>query len=270
MGLRPFLKWAGGKRWLIDHSDFQTPEITGIYVEPFLGGGAVFFSLLPASARLSDANARLVETYVAIRDHWADVVTLLEAHHNSHSRDYYYSQRDLKYSNLVPRAAQFIYLNRACWNGLYRVNRQGAFNVPIGTKDWILSADDDFASISRALQAAEIVCCDFRDSIAVAKSGDFIFCDPPYTTAHNFNGFVKYNESIFSWDDQKDLQRNLLSADQRGASFLLTNADHPSLHDLYVPHWEPTQLYRHTVISGKPKGRTRTSEILVKNYGSPL
>ena len=268
LGLKPFLKWAGGKRWLASHHKFEVPKFHGTYYEPFLGGGAVFFDLLPSRARISDANPRLIETYVALRDAWADVAQLLDQHHSRHCHQYYYEVRKGQFGETITRAAQFIYLNRACWNGLYRVNKKGEFNVPIGSKNWIVSDSDDFEGVSRALQNAEIICCDFRDTIRMAGSQDFIFADPPYTTAHNFNGFVKYNENIFSWNDQISLRDELLSASKRDARFFLTNADHNSIDDLYSPHWNCERAARHSVISGQSYGRSSTSEIFVRNYGS--
>jgi DNA adenine methylase len=267
VSLKPFLKWAGGKRWLVDRDQFEVPDFCGRYFEPFLGGGAVFFALEPSDAFLADANGQLVEAYVVLRDHCDDLLDILKSHHTAHSKEYYYFQREQEYDDARQRAALFIYLNRACWNGLYRVNRLGKFNVPIGTKNWILSPSDNFYALSKALSNAEIVQLDFRETLAQAHEGDFIFVDPPYTTAHNFNGFVKYNQALFSWHDQEELQAALLDADSRGAKFMLTNADHSSLRNLYTTPWSYESVPRQSVISGAKKGRSKTSEILVRNYG---
>ena len=263
MSRKPFLKWAGGKRWLADRSDFAIPEYSGRYIEPFLGGGAIFFSHLPKCSVLSDANARLIETYAAIRDHCEDVVELLRSHHDLHCAEYYYYLRAQTIDTVIGRAAQFVYLNRACWNGLYRVNRKGEFNVPIGSKDWILSDDDDFLAISAALANSELVAADFESSIDRAQSGDLIFADPPYTVAHNFNGFVKYNEKIFSWNDQVRLSKALARAVSRGAAVVSTNADHPSVVDLYSSFAHLSHLARASVISGSRQGRRLTTELLI-------
>ena len=263
MAEKPFLKWAGGKRWLVGHESFVVPEFSGRYIEPFLGGGAVFFALAPTAAILSDANPRLIETYFAIRNDWRTVVQLLETHHTRHCGSYYYTQRSARPATPSARAAQFIYLNRACWNGLYRVNRKGEFNVPIGTKNWIVSDDDDFEAVSQALQSADIRCSDFSTTLNEAGRGDLVFVDPPYTVAHNFNGFVKYNETIFSWDDQLRLKERLLMAAKRGASIVMTNADHPSIRALYEDVATVDALNRRSVISGPAHGRRSTTELLI-------
>lgn len=260
---KPFLKWAGGKRWLINHPSFVLPPFDGTYIEPFLGSAAVFLSLRPKRALLSDSNDRLIETYQAIRDDWRTVVRLLGKHHARHSKSYYYEQRSRRPTSINSRAALFIYLNRACWNGLYRVNKLGEFNVPIGTKDWILSRDDDFAGVADALRPAGLVTCDFSYSIETAGRGDLVFVDPPYTVAHNFNGFVKYNERIFSWDDQIRLSEACYKARERGATVVITNADHPSIELLYAKRSDVKRLTRRSVISGKPTGRTLTTELLI-------
>tara|TARA_R110002020_G_scaffold376780_2_gene587846 strand:+ start:145 stop:945 length:801 start_codon:yes stop_codon:yes gene_type:complete len=265
--LKPFLKWAGGKRWLIASDQFRPPAFAGRYIEPFLGGGAVFFHLQPKLAVLSDLNERLVETYVIIRDDVGRLIEKITEHHELHSKDYYYEIRSMRPSEKLERAAQFIYLNRACWNGLYRVNLKGEFNVPIGTKNWILSDSDNFQATSAALQDAIILSSDFEGTIDLATEGDMVFIDPPYTTAHNFNGFVKYNENIFSWDDQIRLAEAIRRAAQRGASVLSTNADHTSVRNLYEDFAQVRSISRASVISGQIKGRQGVTELLIQCGG---
>ncbi len=263
--MRPFLKWAGGKRWIVDREEFQIPEYSGRYIEPFLGGGAVFFHHRPESALLSDINFRLIETYVAIRDNWTKVWNNLKVHHENHCKDYYYSIRSQQKRSLYTRAAQFIYLNRACWNGLYRENLKGQFNVPIGTKQKIIFETDDFSAISSFLKKVDIQCCDFQCTIDSAQCGDFIFVDPPYTVAHNYNGFIKYNQNIFTWDDQLRLRNSLVRADKRGAIIYLTNANHDSILKLYKNYFLTKSINRYSVISGNNKGRNHVSEALITN-----
>jgi DNA adenine methylase len=261
--MKPFIKWAGGKRWLTDHVLLDCPIFSGKYIEPFLGGGAMYFHLRPQQSVLSDLNSRLIETYQAIRKNPYPVQDLLLEHHKRHCKQYYYEVRDFVAADLSAKAAQFLYLNRTCWNGLYRENLAGKFNVPIGTKSLVFDPDEDFAAISALLQQAEIECCDFEVSINKADEGDFVFCDPPYTTAHNMNGFVKYNQHIFSWDDQVRLRDAATRAMERGATVVVTNADHPSLHSLYGEAGKIDVVERASVISGISKGRRMTSEILV-------
>lgn len=260
--MKPFIKWAGGKRWILNEPEFVLPEFEGRYIEPFLGGGAVFFHLAPKSAILSDVNAKLIDTYTAVKSDWRSVVSVLGEMHTKHSKEFYYEERDRVQQSLHARAAQFLYLNRTCFNGLYRENLAGKFNVPIGTKSQVIMADDDFEGASKILQNASLQACDFEDTLMEARSGDLVFLDPPYTTAHNVNGFVKYNQKIFSWQDQERLQRCVSAASNRGARIVLTNANHYSIHTLYEHHGPPKILGRASVISGSNSARTNTSEVL--------
>lgn len=260
----PFLKWAGGKRWLVDRHADIFPEFSGRYIEPFLGGGSVFFHLSPKSGVLSDTNRDLIDCYQQIKLSHGSVKSLLERHRDLHSKEYYYLVRSEEPTCPVERAARFIYLNRTCWNGLYRVNLKGKFNVPIGDKDSVIFENEDFSIISNALNDLEILCQDFEKSIDLASDGDFIFVDPPYTVKHNFNGFIKYNENLFSWDDQIRLRNSLVRASERGASVLLTNADHASVHELYVGIGAAYHLERKSVLSGKKEARGSVHEFVVR------
>lgn len=260
--MKPFLKWAGGKRWLVESLQLQIPDFEGTYIEPFLGGGAVFFHLAPTPAVLSDVNPRLIETYQAIKDDWASVEKSLRAHQANHSKDYYYEERSRVRRKAHTRAAQFLYLNRTCFNGLYRENLKGVFNVPIGTKTKVLMDDDDFCGASQLLAGASLVCCDFEVTIDRAQNGDLVFIDPPYTIAHNNNGFLKYNQSIFSWQDQERLHRAIVRAASRGARVIVTNADHDSVRELYSDFGAPKTVHRSSVISGSNSSRGRATEVL--------
>lgn len=261
--MRPFLKWAGGKRWLFESRQFATPSFAGRYIEPFVGGGAVFFEAMPKRAVLADANARLIELYIVIRDECEAFETLMKRHAASHSKDHYYTVRSRRCGKPVTRAAQFLYLNRTCWNGLYRENKKGEFNVPIGTKENVLFPNDNFEEWSKALTSTEIFHQDFEATIDQAKEGDFVFVDPPYTVRHNMNGFVKYNQNIFAWDDQIRLRDALERAASRGTKFAMTNADHESIRDLYDGFGMQSQLGRHSVIAGNPNHRSHSTELLI-------
>lgn len=260
--LKPFIKWAGGKRWLLDEACFALPDFTGRYIEPFLGGGAVFFHLRPAAAILSDVNSRLIATYRAIRDEWQLVQSSLGDFQAQHSKEFYYAERKRQYEASHLRAAQFLYLNRTCFNGLYRENLKGEFNVPIGTKTQVILPDDDFERASRLLAAAELKVSDFEAVVAEADDGDLVFVDPPYTTAHNCNGFLKYNQTIFTWDDQKRLKSAISGAKARGARVVLTNADHESIRNLYEGLGTPQVVSRRSVIAGSASSRRVTTEAL--------
>jgi len=260
--LKPFIKWAGGKRWLTAEPTFEFPDFSGRYIEPFLGGGAVFFHTKPAEAILSDVNPRLIEVYQTIRDDWQRVLKELRRLQRLHCKAFYYEERGRKRTTPHTRTAQFLYLNRTCFNGLYRENLKGEFNVPIGTKDKIIFEDEDFGEISRILSVAEIRAADFSETISEATDGDLVFADPPYTTAHNMNGFVKYNQNIFSWEDQVRLREVVLQAVDRGARVVLTNADHESIRQLYDLHGTYRPIGRASVMAGKSAFRANTTEAL--------
>lgn len=261
--LKPFLKWAGGKRWLFESGQFSLPDFKGKYFEPFLGGGAVFFEAQPDSPILSDSNNKLIELYIVIRDDLDEFYRHFRGHAECHCKDYYYETRSKEFSDITARAAQFLYLNRTCWNGLYRENLKGKFNVPIGTKNSVISASDNFPEWSKALQKSRLECRDFEAAIDEAEKDDFVFVDPPYTVLHNANGFIKYNQNIFAWDDQKRLCEALKRAVERGASFAMTNANHESIKELYNDFGLHKYLSRHSVIAGASAHRSLTTELLV-------
>ncbi len=259
----PFLKWAGGKRWLV-RSHRHVFDMAGYrrYVEPFVGSGAMFFGISPKKALLNDANEELVDTYRAIRDDWRSVVRLLTRHQRLHSEDYYYKMRESKPRTPVGRAARFIYLNRTCFNGLYRVNKHGQFNVPKGTKTSVILETDDFESISKRLNGVQLVSGDFEAVIDRCGSGDLVFADPPYTVKHNNNGFIKYNERLFSWADQERLKFALVRAAGRGAKVVVSNADHPSIRELYADAG-CLVAERHSVMASESVRRKKTTELLI-------
>ncbi len=268
--INPFLKWAGGKRWLISQPDFPTPPSYTRYVEPFLGSGAVFFHLQPDKALLSDANAGLIHLYEVIRDQPSALLFEMKRHHSRHSKEYYYEVRARKHRSKLKKSAQFLYLNRTCWNGLYRVNSKGEFNVPKGTKDTVLFDTDDFVAVSDLLSNADIRCSDFEAVIDETGEGDFVFVDPPYTVQHNYNNFLKYNEKIFSWDDQIRLRDAVGRAIQRGVMIAVTNADHQAVRELYSKVGSYFQLHRQSVLAGKATKRGATTEALfLGNWSCP-
>lgn len=259
----PFLKWAGGKRWLMtSHKDYFPSEYNR-YIEPFVGSGAVYFTISPDQAILSDSNSLLIDTYKAIQENWERVVKTLKKHHQSHNKEYYYQIRSQKTKNIFTTAAKFIYLNRTCWNGLYRVNKQGQFNVPIGTKTNVLLDSDNFKEISSVLKKATIYNSDFETIIDMAQEDDLIFADPPYTVKHDNNGFIKYNEVLFEWKDQIRLKDALSRAKQRGAKIISTNAHHDSILDLYKGDFMLKTVDRKSVIAGSSKARGRCQEYLI-------
>lgn len=264
--MKPFLNWTGGKRWLVaNHADMlEIPHER--LVEPFVGSGAVFFHIEPSSALLSDANPRLIEAYAAVRDEPQRVLELLDAHRRKHTVEYYYHVRRQRLRTPATRAAQLIYLNRTCFNGLYRVNLRGHFNVPKGSKDAVIFPDDDFVAWSKVLSGSELRACDFGQTIDDAVEDDFLYVDPPYTVKHNMNNFVKYNEHIFSWADQVRLRDALAAASGRGVAVLVSNADHPFIRELYSGGgWQLQSVSRHSRLAASADHRKRTTELLIVN-----
>ncbi len=259
----PPLKWAGGKRWLIQSNSDIFPHAYRKYFEPFAGSAAVFFHMGPKRAVLSDLNEDLIDTYVALRDCGEDVAILLTKHQQKHSFEHYYAVRASKPKTIASKAARFIYLNRTCFNGLYRVNRNGDFNVPKGSKNSVVFDTDDFEEMALRLSNAVLLNSDFESVIDSAQSGDFIFADPPYTVVHATNGFLKYNEVLFSWKDQIRLAESLRRACQRNAIIVSTNADHSSVRGLYEESFNVRRLQRNSLISGKSTYRGTVDELLI-------
>jgi DNA adenine methylase len=261
--IKPFLKWAGGKRWLVSKHPELFPTNFKTYFEPFLGSGAIFFHLQPEKSILADLNEDLIRAYSAIKDDWERVRRYLVEHHRKHSHEYYYKVRQQKLRSEYSKAARLIYLNRTCWNGLYRVNLKGEFNVPVGTKTRVVCKDDCYKEIAQLLQNTELLNSDFETVIEGAQEGDFLFVDPPYTVLHNYNGFIKYNERLFAWEDQIRLRDTLVNASKRGVKFLMTNAYHDSVKALYKHDFAMRVTERNSVISGTNVGRGTYEELLI-------
>ena len=262
--ITPFLKWAGGKRWFVQrHADF-IPKRFNRYIEPFLGGGSVFFHLQPANSLLGDTNPDLIAAYLGIKENWGAVLKSLQYHSRQHSDEYFYLIRSSCPKDVIGRASRTIYLNRTCFNGIYRVNLRGEFNVPRGTKNSVLLDSDCFDQIAKLLEGADIRFADFEVLIDEAQTGDFIFADPPYTVRHNFNGFVKYNEKLFSWQDQERLAEALIRAKNRGVHILSTNANHSSIRELYEDYgFNLHTTSRFSSISASSKHRKQFDEMII-------
>jgi len=259
--MRPFLRWAGGKRWLTRRGVGVETENLRL-IEPFLGGGALFFSKKWENAVLADVNTFLVNAYMRMKDDYANLFELVSDHFDRHSKERYYEVRARMGNFSLQDAADFIYLNRSCFNGLFRVNLEGRFNVPIGTKVYELREPDEFKSWSECLQNADIRLADFERTINECGEGDFIFADPPYTVNHNSNGFIEYNEKIFGWSDQVRLHDCLTRAAKRGARFALTNADHPTVHELYKG-CALKIVERGSEMAGRTSARGKTTEVII-------
>lgn len=265
----PFLRWAGGKRWLV-------PDILKLvsnlpvkgYHEPFLGGGSVFFALVPGGpVHLSDLNTELITVYRRVRDNPAGVASLLADYKNT--SDHYYAARSSQPTDEDAIAARFIFLNHTSFNGIYRVNLNGEYNVPYGHRSGTSMPDlAALQMISNRLQGVELHGRSFEISLGNVGEGDLVFLDPPYTVAHNNNGFVKYNQHLFSFEDQKLLAESIKEISEKGAKFILTNAAHKSIDELFSPLGRKLKVARKNVIGGINAGRGRAEEYLFTNVGA--
>lgn len=261
---KPFLKWAGGKNWFVNRESDRFPLTYNRYIEPFLGGGSVFFFLKPCDAILSDINQELIQTYISFKEEFPDVFKYLKIHYRNDSPNYYYKLRKTQTRKTYTAAARMIYLNKACFNGIYRVNQKGAFNVPYGKHKSFNLMENELMESSCCLKNAKILCQDFETTINMSINGDFIFCDPPYAVLNEENRFVAYNADSFSWDDQIRLAKSLERAAKRGVKIIMTNVNHPKVRELYEnnPEFELDSVSRYCFISGTNAGRSVYSELI--------
>ncbi|MCL6677998.1 Dam family site-specific DNA-(adenine-N6)-methyltransferase [Sphingomonas sp. RG327] len=262
---RPFLKWAGSKHSLLSHILQFIPEEFGTYHEPFLGAGSLFLRLQPERARLGDLSTEVVKVWQAIKQDAEQVIAKLPSPRPD--REIFYRIRKTRSNAGAERAAEFIYLNKSCWNGLFRVNSKGEFNVPFGSNPntEILDAEN-LRRCAKLLQPSgvTIACCDFAQCTQDAKAGDLIFFDPPYVTKHNFNGFRDYNEKLFSWADQERLAAEALRLKNLGARVIVTNAAHKDICDLY-PKFGQYFFERSSTLAGNANFRGKVKEVVI--YG---
>jgi DNA adenine methylase len=258
---RPFLKWAGGKSKLVEHIHKRFPATYGRYFEPFLGGGAVFFATMPAKATLGDMNAELVMTYKALRDDVDAVIAELSEHRAEEK--HFYEVRSQVAAAGCASAARMIFLNRTCYNGLYRVNRRGGFNVPFGRYDNPTICDEEnLRAVSRALKGATIQYSDVFSTVAKAKAGDLVYFDPPYDPLSKTASFVGYTEKGFTSDDQAKLAATFAELARRGVHCVLSNSDTPFIRELYKDfHIDTLQVRR--AINSRADRRGPVAEVLV-------
>jgi DNA adenine methylase len=266
---RPFLKWAGGKGQLLDQLRPLLPrDLTARarYFEPFAGGGALFFALRPRSAVLSDVNTELIDCYRAVRNQVERVIRALRAHR--YDRDHYYAVRSMPPASLslAERAARTIYLNKTGYNGLYRVNRAGLFNVPMGryTNPGILDASN-LRACSRALRGAEVEACAFEAVLSSAKRGDFVYFDPPYVPASATADFTSYVPGGFGLDDQRRLAAVFTRLAAKGVHVMLSNSDTAPVRELYAGFRIDVVLAARS-INSKGARRGKVGEVVVRTF----
>ena len=266
---RPFLRWVGGKTWLVKH----LPEIIDgkkfrAYHEPFLGGGAVFFATAPyEKSYLSDLNEELISTYIAVRDDVNSVVDILQGFSNN--KESYYQVRSLNDGDLAYRAARFIYLNNTSFNGIYRVNLKGVYNVPYGYRDTPFYNTDKLVLVSNVLANAELSTGDFFSGLEKIDKEDLVFLDPPYAVSHNDNGFIKYNQKLFSLEDQERLSQLIDCIKEKEAYYLLTNAAHEKIRKLFTKKGDRIlEKQRASLIGGAKAVRGPVKELVFTNIGA--
>ena len=264
--IKPFLRWAGGKRWLIKHIDELKQIKINNYFEPFLGGGSIFFNINNfKNAYLSDLNVDLIETYNCIKDDVDRVIFKLSSFINDEEQ--YYKIRQTTYKDSFDRAAKFIYLNKTSFNGIYKVNQKGEFNVPYGfrKKSIDLVDSENLKKVSQKLKTAHLSCVDFATIENNIRKGDFVFLDPPYTVAHENNGFIQYNQKIFSIEDQVRLSHLVEVIKQKEAYYVLTNAKHNAILEIYKNIDAPIILTRCSTIGGNGARREDFNEYIFSN-----
>lgn len=236
---KPFIKWAGGKTRLLKKLLPHVPEHIAGYHEPFLGGGAMFFAVadrVSGTSYLSDLNEELVNAWIAVRDHADELEAELEDYRAKDSKDFYLSVRPLEPNGIVPRAARFLYLNQTSWNGLWRVNKWGQFNVPWGDREFRGLTRDQIDSVSLRLRSSDIALRDFRDAITLAHPGDFVYLDPPYLPISDTSKFYLYTEKRFRAPDLKELADLCNDLSERGVAWMMSNRDTPLVRELFDGH----------------------------------
>ena len=265
--IEPFVRWAGGKTWLIPYlpqiiSDIHIEH----YHEPFLGGAAIFFSLEHnKKSYLSDANEQLINTYQQVRDNPQAVINCLTKFTNT-EEEYYRIRDEFLSETHEEAAARFIYLNQTSYNGLFRVNRQGRYNVPYGFRNGWHYDVTRIIEASAKLQNTRISVGDFEVNKYRIKERDLVFLDPPYTVSHNNNGFIEYNQNLFSLDDQRRLSEFIDYIKRKNAYYILTNAAHKEIKKIFTKDGDRIlELKRHSLIGGKASNRTKISEYIFTN-----
>lgn len=245
------------------------PRTYGTYIEPFLGGGAVFFHLHPGKAILSDSNPDLIAAFLAVRDHPGTLMRALDVHHNNRLREvYFYEVRALDPSTLtdVERAARTIFLNKTCFNGLYRVNSKGKFNVPWGGyTNPTLYTRENLLAASIALKRAKILLSDYQAVCEMARKGDFLYMDPPYHPLSQTSRFTSYTKEDFGDREQRQLAATFHGLDSKGAYLMLSNSRTPLVEALYQG-FRISTLKAKRAISSKASGRGAIDELLVINF----
>ncbi len=268
--LRPFLKWAGGKQRLLPQYEPYFPDLSeaGHYYEPFIGSAAVFFHLQPRPATLADRNPNLIEVYRTIQQDVEAVIHALQPHHNESAYFYHVRAQDPAQLSPAERAARLIFLNKTCYNGLYRENSQGQFNVPFGRyKNPKICDAPRLRAAATALQGINLLVADFAQVLETAVAGDFIYFDPPYAPLSATSSFTNYDGQGFDEADQRRLAETIHQLTARGCRVMLSNSSAPLVEELYPPpRYRHIPIYARRNINSKAHRRGPVKELLVINY----
>ena len=272
---KPFVKWAGGKRQIMNEIKKLVPEKFNTYYEPFIGGGAVFFEIAPKKAVLNDYNTELINVFECIKDEnkFEKMLSELNHHEASHTEEYYYSIRNIdrdkkKFNKLsdYKRAARTIYLNKACFNGLYRVNSKNEFNVPFGKKNKVNTYEGQNLGIIHCIlnfNDIKLLSTDFEEAIKDAKKGDFIYFDPPYDS--DTSTFNSYTEDGFGKEEQRRLARVYKELSDKGCYVMLSNHNTKLVRELYSDfNIHKIEAKRNINANGKKRGKVE--EVIITNY----
>ena len=266
----PIVKWVGGKRQLMFELLKNMPKECNRYFEPFIGGGALFFELQPDNAYISDMNEELINLYKVVRDNVDELVADLQKH--DISKEYFMEIRNIdrteEYESWsdVQKASRFIYLNRTCFNGMYRVNSKGEFNVPFGHyKNPRILDENNLINCSNLLQRTEIKHADFSEILKKVKKDDFVYFDPPYVPLSETSSFTSYTKDGFDIDMQFKLRDVCDELDTMGVKFLLSNSDTKLVNELYK-NYNIKKVFASRQINANADGRGKITEVLVRNY----
>lgn len=272
--LTPILKWVGGKKQLLSEITPLIPKKITTYVEPFIGSGAVLFNLQPKKAIINDLNKELINTYKVVKESPRELLELLKIHDKNNCEDYFYEIRALdrtnnfKNMNNIEKAARVIYLNKTCFNGLYRVNKAGLFNSPYGkyknpniiNESTILAMSNYFNNNN-----IKIIQGDYKNALKDLKKDTFVYLDPPYMPISTSSSFTNYTKTSFNEKEQIELKKECNKLDNKGIKFMLSNSDHPLIRELYKD-FDIRIVKAKRSINSKGDSRGKINEILVKNY----
>ena len=274
---KPFVKWVGGKRQLMQDLENNFPKQFTTYHEPFLGGGAVMFNLLTKkpqlSCNVSDFNSDLILAYVTIRDKLEKLIESLEnrsKNYHKNSTEYYYEVRKQEPKQQIEKVSRLLFLNKTCFNGLYRVNKKGQFNVPLGryTNPNIVNKEN-LTAVSKILQSKKIKisCRDFEAVLGDAKKGDLVYFDPPYQPVSSTANFTSYTHRDFTEDDLERLAKLADQLHSKGCYVLLSNSNSKTVKDFFSKkYWKISSINVNRAINSNAQKRTGHKEIIIKNY----